>query len=141
MLSHLIFGNWGLFLQYSRPHLKSGEEKAQGRPYSTLQLPERRLWQGGCQALLPGSSDRVRGNGLRLRWGAGWGVVQVRYWKQILLRKFFSHWHGLPREVVESLSLEVFKKHVDVALGNMVSGHGGDGLTVGLNDHTDLFQP
>ena len=36
------------------------------------------------------------------------------------------HWHRLPRKVGESLSLEVFKKRVDVALGDVVSGHGGD---------------
>ena len=38
----------------------------------------------------------------------------------------------LPREVVESLSLEVFKNRGDVAERHMVSGHGGDGLMVGL---------
>jgi len=47
----------------------------------------------------------------------------------------------LPREVVKSLSLEVFKSHGDVALKDVVSGHGGGGLMVGLDDLRGLFQP
>jgi len=42
--------------------------------------------------------------------------------------------------VVESLSLEVFQSRVDVALRDVVSGHGGDGLVVGPGDPTGLFQ-
>ena len=39
--------------------------------------------------------------------------------------KFFTRrvvrcWNGLPREVVDALSLEVFKARLDGALGNLV---------------------
>jgi len=50
-------------------------------------------------------------------------------------------WHRLPREVVESPSLEVLKNRVDVALRDVVVGHGGDGLLVGHGDPKGLFQP
>ena len=42
---------------------------------------------------------------------------------------------------MESPSLEVFKKRVGVALRAVVSGHGGDGLAVGLDVLSGLFQP
>ena len=51
------------------------------------------------------------------------------------------YFHKLPKEVVESPSLEVLKKRVDVALRDMVSGHGGYVLMVGLDDLSGLFQP
>jgi len=58
-------------------------------------------------------------------------------------RNFFSesvvgHWHRLPREMLESPSLEVFKNPMDVAQRVMVSGHD---VMVALDDLSGLFQP
>ena len=68
-------------------------------------------------------------------------LYQAGFEETFLLRNVVLQWHRLPREVVESLSLEVFEKRADVALRDMVSGHGGDGLMVGLGDLRGLFQP
>lgn len=54
-----------------------------------------------------------------------------------LLRRNSEAVAQLPREAVQSPSLEVFKNRVEVALRDVVSGHG---LVVGLSD-LRFFQP
>jgi len=74
------------------------------------------LWQGRGQLLLPSNRDRTRGSGLKLHHGK----FRLDIMHSSFTERAVRQWHRLPGEVVESLSLGVFKNHVDVALRDIV---------------------
>ena len=68
------------------------------------------------------------------------GEVLVGYEEIFLLRRVVRHWHRLPGRGGVTI-LGGVQETCRCGTEGCVSGHGGDGLMVGLDGLSGLFQP
>jgi len=71
---------------------------------------------GGCSAIQHDLDRLERGNGHKLRHRK----FRLNMRKNFFPLRVTEHWNRLPKEVVESPSLEIFKTHLDKVLCSLL---------------------
>ena len=83
---------------------------------AAFQYLKRAYKQEGSQLFTRVDNSRTRGNGFKLREGRFRLDIRGKYFTERVVRC----WNGLPREVVNASTLEVFKARLDGSLGSLV---------------------
>ncbi|KAJ7413446.1 hypothetical protein BTVI_43465 [Pitangus sulphuratus] len=114
LYSALLRPNPKLFVQFWATHDKKDTEVLeQDQRRATKMLKglkiisqEKRMRELGLFTLEKGTSNRLRGDSLKLHQGQ----FSLSMGMNLFIERVGKHWNGVPREVVDSPSLEVFKK-------------------------------